>query len=202
MRGFQLPCIRTDRTVLQLLPPEKACLMARFRTENREHLTQWEPSRSSRFYTEAFWHSHLQTAIHDYYRGASVCFSILDTEESEVLGVCNYTNIVRGTFEACHLGYAIAARHEGKGIMYEALSASNRFIFQEMRLHRIMANYQPRNRRSGELLKRLGFEIEGEARKLLKINGVWEDHILTSLLNPYPPEEGQSSVRTKPGLPM
>jgi ribosomal-protein-alanine N-acetyltransferase len=32
-----------------------------------------------------------------------------------VIGTCNYTNIVRGAFHACHLGYQIARDHEGRG---------------------------------------------------------------------------------------
>jgi len=46
-----------------------------------------------------------------------------------------------------------------------------------------MAGYLPHNERSGKLLDRLGFEKEGLARKYLKINGRWEDHLLTSLIN-------------------
>ncbi|MFB0585429.1 hypothetical protein [Aeromonas salmonicida] len=38
--------------------------------------------------------------------------------------------------------------------------------------------------RSAALLERLGFEREGYARDYLMINGRWEDHILTALLNP------------------
>jgi len=158
--------------------------MADFRLKNRHHLTQWEPLRPPQFYTEAFWQVQLRLAIRDFRSGNSVCLSILDEEESQVLGVCNYTNIIRGTFEACHLGYALGDDKQGKGIMFEALNASTRFIFDEFKLHRIMANYLPRNKRSGDLLKRLGFEIEGEAKQFLKINGVWEDHVLTSLLEP------------------
>ncbi|MGN7512099.1 hypothetical protein [Aeromonas salmonicida] len=36
---------------------------------------------------------------------------------------------------------------------------------------------------SAALLERLGFEREGYARDYLMINGRWEDHILTALLN-------------------
>ena len=50
-------------------------------------------------------------------------------------------------------------------------------------MHRIMANYMPHNQRSGNLLKKLGFVVEGYARDYLLINGKWEDHILTSLNN-------------------
>jgi ribosomal-protein-alanine N-acetyltransferase len=40
--------------------------------------------------------------------------------------------------------------------------------------------------RSGRLLGRLGFVIEGYARDYLLVNGRWEDHVLTSLINPQP----------------
>jgi ribosomal-protein-alanine N-acetyltransferase len=43
-----------------------------------------------------------------------------------------------------------------------------------------MANYMPRNDRSGRLLGRLGFEKEGYAKRYLKIEGLWEDHVLTA----------------------
>ena len=68
--------------------------------------------------------------------------------------------------------------------MYEALNVAITYIFEQQRLHRIMANYIPGNERSGKLLAKLGFEIEGRAKQLLLINGQWEDHILTSLINP------------------
>lgn len=158
--------------------------MADFRAKNKHHLTQWEPLRSPQYYTESFWQAQLRLAIRDFRSGNSVCLSILNDDETEVLGVCNYTNVIRGTFEACHLGYALADKKQGRGIMFEALTASTLYMFEEFRLHRIMANYLPRNKRSGDLLRRLGFNVEGEAKKFLKINGVWEDHILTALLKP------------------
>lgn len=158
--------------------------MARYRLENRGHLTQWEPTRSQQFYTEHFWQLQLRTAIKEFRQGASICLVIMNKEENEVVGVCNYTNIIRGTFEACHLGYGLSEKYQGQGLMFEALTYSTRYVFDEMGLHRIMANYLPRNKRSGALLERMGFAIEGKARRYLRINGTWEDHILTALINP------------------
>lgn len=54
------------------------------------------------------------------------------------------------------------------------------FAFEALGLHRVMANYQPANERSGRFLRRLGFVPEGYARDYLYINGMWRDHILTS----------------------
>lgn len=170
--------------MLKLLEPQEANLMSRYRMDNRSHLSQWEPTRSQQFYTEHFWQTQLGIAVRDFRLGTSLCLVILSRHENEVLGVCNYTNIIRGTFEACHLGYGLAQKHQGQGLMFEALTHSIRYVFDEMRLHRVMASYLPRNKRSGALLERMGFEVEGKARKYLKINGVWEDHILTALINP------------------
>lgn len=68
--------------------------------------------------------------------------------------------------------------------MFEIVSAGMDYIFQEAKLHRIMANYIPDNHRSAALLEKLGFEVEGRARSYLKIAGKWQDHILTSRINP------------------
>lgn len=68
--------------------------------------------------------------------------------------------------------------------MKRSLEAGNRHCFEQIGLHRIMANHLPRNVRSERLLASLGFEKEGYARAYLKIAGVWEDHVLRALTNP------------------
>ena len=183
-RQKSLPCITTPRCRLALLEPHQAEIMAQFRNANRLHLRQWEPTRSDQFFTSAYWEIQLRMALKHFRTGNSVCLVITDPAATEVMGVCNYTNIVRGTMMSCQLGYALASRHQGQGIMYEALQASLDYIFAEGRLHRVMANYRPRNQRSGNLLARLGFKIEGHAEKFMQINGRWEDHVLTSRVNP------------------
>ncbi len=158
--------------------------MAHFRQENQEFLRVWEPRRTPEFYTEAFWRGQLRRELQEFIDGESLCLALLDARQSEVVGVCNFTNILRGTFQSCHLGYALGQRYQGQGLMFEALQVCTRYVFEEIGLNRIMANYLPRNDRSGRLLARLGFDIEGQAKRFLRINGIWEDHVLTSLLNP------------------
>lgn len=182
---YKLPSLSSSRLVMRLLEPHEAAKMVRFREENRDHLERWEPQRMPEFFTEGFWQIQLRVALRDFRDGSSVCFTVLNPVEDEVIGVCNYTSIVRGTFQSCHLGYAMAERHEGRGMMHEALALSNHYMFNDMGLHRIMAAYLPHNERSGRLLAKLGFEKEGYARKYLKINGRWEDHVLTSRISDH-----------------
>ena len=176
----KLPKLFTDRLICRLLEPHEAKLMCSFRRENKNHLERWEPLRKPSFFTESFWQAQLRTQLRDFREGVSANFSILDKDEVFIVGVCNYTNIVRGTFQSCQLGYAIAKQCEGQGLMEEALRRTNDFVFSQLGLHRIMAAYLPHNQRSGSLLGKLGFKREGFAEKYLKINGIWEDHVLTS----------------------
>jgi ribosomal-protein-alanine N-acetyltransferase len=51
-----------------------------------------------------------------------------------------------------------------------------------LHLHRLEAACIPVNQASIRLLTKSGFRQEGLARKYLKINGRWEDHLLFSRL--------------------
>ena len=121
LKRLKLPKLYTDRLQVRLLEPHEADLMVRFRNENRDHLEPWEPLRRPDFFTEGFWENHLRLTLRDFRESASACFVLLSPREDEVLGVCNYTNIVRGTFQSCQLGYALADKHQRKGLMFEAL---------------------------------------------------------------------------------
>ena len=56
------------------------------------------------------------------------------------------------------------------------------FAFATLRLHRIEAACLPHNEPSIRLLQRVGFQREGYARAYLRINGIWQDHLLFALI--------------------
>jgi ribosomal-protein-alanine N-acetyltransferase len=183
--GAPLPELETERLTLRLARPGMQEAMARFLSDNfAGHLDRWSPPATTAFFAEAFWRERLAVAVEEFHAGRAVRF-VLQAKGADgpILGTCNYTNIVRGPFLACHLGYQISAVHQGRGLMSEALRATNAFVFDLIRLHRIMANYRPENVRSGRLLERLGFVREGIAKDYLFIDGAWRDHVLTSLTN-------------------
>lgn len=82
------------------------------------------------------------------------------------------------------MGYSVAAKYQGQGYMRETLQAALTYVFNELNLHRVMANYMASNQRSAALLAQLGFEQEGLAKSYLKIAGNWQDHLLTAKINP------------------
>lgn len=183
-----LPELETPRLVLRLARPGMQAAMARFLVENYPgHLDRWSPPPAAGFFTARFWTERLSISVDEFMSDRAVRF-VLQARgaplEGEILGTCNYTNIVRGAFHACHLGYQVSRRHEGQGLMSEALRSANGYMFASMRLHRIMANFRPENDRSRRLLERLGFAREGLARDYLFIDGAWRDHVLTALVHP------------------
>ncbi|MGI9283052.1 MAG: GNAT family N-acetyltransferase [Endozoicomonas sp.] len=184
--------IRTPRTELVLLNPEDAELLLEYRLTNRDHLTPWEPERNENFYTLKQCEHQLTAQRKSFDEGTGFQLTALTSDKNEIIGLCNFNNIVHGVFQACHLGYSISKKHEGQGLMLEIVSAGIDYVFQEAKLHRIMANYIPDNHRSAALLKKLGFEEEGRARSYLKIAGKWQDHILTSRINPAHSEDSQN----------
>lgn len=185
-----LPDLRTARLAVRLARPGMEGSLARFLRENFPgHLDRWSPPVGAAFFTEAFWAERLVLSVDEYHAGRSARFVMQELGDAArldapVIGTCNYTNIVRGPFQACYLGYQVGRAQEGRGLMAEALRATNAFVFDTLRLHRIMANHRPENERSARLLERLGFVREGVARDYLFIDGAWRDHVLTSLTHP------------------
>ncbi|MEJ2654557.1 MAG: GNAT family N-acetyltransferase [Acidihalobacter sp.] len=181
---LRIPYIHTPRTVITLQRPENIGLLLRYYIDNHAHLAPWDPLRPPDFHTPEAASRRAHAAWENFRQGNSVQLVALDTSETEVVGICNFANIVYGAFMACHMGYSIAHKHQGQGLMFEIADAAIAYIFSELDLHRVMANHIPENIRSRNLLARLGFETEGTAKSYLKIAGQWRDHILTSKLNP------------------
>ena len=101
-----------------------------------------------------------------------------------MIGSVHFSNIARGPFQSCSLGYALDQEYEGQAFMTEALHCAITEMFApHINLHRIQAGFQPENWRSAEVLKRLGFHEEGLCPDYLFINGQWRVHRLVALLN-------------------
>jgi [ribosomal protein S5]-alanine N-acetyltransferase len=70
--------------------------------------------------------------------------------------------------------------------MTAAVRAVIPFVFDSLELHRLEAACLPSNTASIRLLEKTGFKGEGLARRYLRINGVWQDHLLYALLDTDP----------------
>lgn len=179
------PDLHTPRTHIRLPDARDAPMLLRYRRDNQAHLAPWEPSRAAEYYSLA--HCAQTIAEGRAFAGQDRGYPLLvfDPDERQLLATFTFANIVRGAFQACHLGYGVAMHMQGQGLMQEVLRAGLAWAFDALDLHRVMANYLPRNERSARLLAQPGFEREGYAKRYLQIAGVWEDHILTALVRSH-----------------
>lgn len=170
--------------ILRTAEPTDGQLISDYFIANRAHLKQWEPRREDAFFSEAGWTQRLIKLNELHRMGLGYYLIIIDSESGEMLGTVSFSNISRFPFHACNLGYSLGENAQGRGVMTRALKMAVNYMFNIQNIHRIMAGYMPRNQRSEAVLNRLGFKQEGFAEDYLLIDGRWEDHNLTSLINP------------------
>ena len=107
--------------------------------------------------------------------------ALLDTDQ--LIGICN----LRGFFEQnrrCELGYALARDHWGRGYAAEALGQLITHLFDDHRLHRVIAVTGADNLRSCALLERVGFRREAHYVEAFfdRGTGAWVDDVGYAIL--------------------
>lgn len=177
--------IETPR--LQLRLPELADVpeAIRFYRDNLEHLRPFSPVFPANHLTDEYWREQVRLRRDEYDAGAGARLFMFTREEpSRIVGNLSLTGVQRGALQQCFLGYGLAAEAQGRGYMLEAVKAAVAFAFEELGLHRVVANYMPHNRRSARVLRDAGFQVEGYFVSYLKLAGRWEDHLSAAIVNP------------------
>lgn len=151
---------------------------------NRNHFKKWEPTKPDSFYRGKVWNEYFRKILSEQESGCLAVFVAVDRNQNIIAAHCSLSQIFHGAFKSCYMGVGVAASHQGAGVGYELCSTAIEYAFHSLGLNRVMANYMPHNNRSAKLIQKLGFKREGFAKRYLKINGAWEDHVLNSLVNP------------------
>ncbi|HAS73206.1 MAG TPA: 30S ribosomal protein S5 alanine N-acetyltransferase [Clostridiales bacterium UBA8960] len=175
--------IETDRLTLKILDESNAELVLDYYLKNKAFLHPWEQTRHDLFYSVEAQELSLKLDYEAILKGDLIRYWIFEKASNELIGSVALTNIIRGIFKSCYLGYKLSEKHIGRGYMVEACRAVIDLAFGEMKLHRIEANIMPNNIPSIKVVTKLGFESEGFSPKYLKINGVWEGHKRFALIN-------------------
>jgi len=183
------PRLDTERLSLRIPGPDAAPRALTYVLANRSRLALWDPPRSERYFTLEGQRERLEKGLAEWRAGASARFYLYESgraSDGPVIGTCHLSAIERGPLQSARVGYAIDAAFEGRGLVLEAVNAVVRFAFETLSLHRVEAGYVPTNERSGRVLRRAGFAVEGYARDYLFVGGAWRDHVQTSITNPRP----------------
>lgn len=178
--GLSSVALTTARLALSSIGPEHIDALLAYHERNEKHLGRWEPARPPDFFSRGYWSTYVAAVQDDALAGRAHRFVATLRGSRQLVASVNVTNIVYGVFQAGVLGYSVDFAHQSRGYGTEAVGAVVGWCFKQLNLHRVEANYQPNNERSGRLLRSLGFVVEGYARDYLFIDGAWRDHILTA----------------------
>jgi ribosomal-protein-alanine N-acetyltransferase len=176
--------IKTLRLLLKSPQEVTGAAVCDYYVRNREFLREFSAEREESFYTVDYQDEMLNNQVQDWDLQTGCRFYICRKDvPDQVIGTIALSNIVKGAFWSCFLGYQLDQDHINQGYMTEATNAVVQFAFDELHLHRIEGNIMPKNTASRAVVEKCHFALEGISKKYLKINGVWEDHIHYVILN-------------------
>ena len=179
----QGPVIRGDRVMLRIPQMADYPEWANLRGTSENFLKPWEPEWSADELTRSAFRRRLRYYQRDIKDGTGYAFFLFRNDDNKLIGGVTLTNARRGVSQSISIGYWIGAPYSRQGNMTTALRSLLPFVFGTLGFHRLEAACLPSNVASRGLLEKCGFEHEGFARKYLKINGLWQDHLLFAAID-------------------
>ncbi len=177
------PTAETERLILRVPNTSMAESILAYYLTNKVFLEPWEPLRRDGFYTYDTQFTNLSLDAEAVERGEILRYWIYLKDGTGPIGSVALTNIIKGVFKSCFLGYKLSEGHCGRGYMTEAIEKIVEIAFQDLKLHRIEADIMPQNLKSIKIVEKLGFKKEGLSEEFSKINDKWEDHYRFARIN-------------------
>ena len=167
--------------IIRLVTVEDAPVLADLLRVNRTFLAPWQPIRPDGFFTTDGQRRAIEDGLLDYERGVTSPHVILN--DDGIVGRVTLSNIVRGPFQSCNLGYWVDSAHNGRGLGTAAVREIVDLAFGRLGLHRVEAGTSHQNIGSQRVLERNGFVRFGVAPAYLRIAGSWQDHVLYQVVS-------------------
>lgn len=180
------PHIRAERVWLRMPQMSDYTEWAQLREISRAFLTPWEPEWADDELTRAAFRRRLRHYQRDLREGAGYAFFLFRNGDNRLLGGATLGNVRRGVSQSICVGYWTGLPYARQGYMTAAVRALIPFVFETLGFHRLEAACLPSNVPSSRVLENCGFRYEGYARKYLKINGAWRDHLLYAIMDDDP----------------
>lgn len=172
----------TPRLSLEILGKDRCVEVLHFYQKNKDLFEQYEGAKPGNFYTPGYQSEILRMEYQMALSGQSVRFFVLLKETGQIIGTASLQNIQPAPYNSAVIGYRFDGDFHHQGYAFEAVSRLVHIGFGDLKLKRIVAYVQHKNKPSLRLLSRLGFTYEGTARAFANIQGTWTDHDQFSLV--------------------
>lgn len=123
----------------------------------------------------------VKTKIQDRLEHKGISWAVCDKTEGHFVGDLSYWKFLPGDHRA-EIGYTLKSRYWRQGYMSEALRCVLAWGFDTLELHSVMADINPDNEASRQLLLRMGFLKEGYHRENYHFRGEFLDSEMYGLL--------------------
>ena len=176
-----VPILRGERIVLRVWRREDAPAL----------FENFSDPKFMRYWSRALYadvgevRSYLDLQLADLERFEFYPWAITLQGDDKPVGNCTLFGVDRDN-RRCLLGYGLTPTLQGRGLASEAVKLAINFAFDELGLHRIETDIDPRNESSWRLVERLGFQREGLLRQRWYVNGEIADSVLHGLLKTDP----------------
>ncbi|HUE17536.1 MAG TPA: GNAT family N-acetyltransferase [Planctomycetaceae bacterium] len=165
-------------TVLRPVSVDDAANLFALVDANRDYLRAWLPWLDATL-CEADTRTFITAAIErERVGGGSV---MLVQHDSAICGVAAF-NRIEPLNQVCEIGYWLAERYQGRGVMTGSVSRLVRHAFEDLRLNRITISIAVENHRSRAIPERLGFKAEGMLRESEWLYDHFVDQVLYALI--------------------
>jgi [ribosomal protein S5]-alanine N-acetyltransferase len=129
--------------------------------------------------------------------GEWLALTIVPAGEHDGVGiaVCRVTVAANETME---IGYRLSAHVHRRGYGFDACSALFTFLFERIRVHKLVAYCVAANEPSWRLMAKLGMQREACLREYTFLDGAWRDELVYGLLaREWAPAAGESREQSR-----
>lgn len=161
MENFNSLALEGKEVMLRTVRLSDANELFRIITDSREHLERWLPwvdfvrsADDERHIVEQWlYEMQMKSAIH-------LCMNV----ESQIAGIIS-AHRIDWMNERASIGYWTKRDMTGRHIATGSAAVLTKYIFEELRLHRIYIQAATDNMPSNRVIQRLGFKLEGTLRE-------------------------------------
>jgi len=148
-----------------------------FEIENKTFFEKGLPPRPEGYFEFSSFKVMMLEILEEQSDGACHMHIIRDSDGT-VIGRINLHSITTGKVTEAELGYRIGEKEQGKGYASASVDLILQKAFLDYGITSIKAGTSTENIGSRKVLEKNGFNLVGEEKKVMKINGRWLDGLL------------------------
>lgn len=158
--------------------------LSEFFEQNHQRLMPFAKKVPQKQAGQQFWKEHIKRSYQGPKDGALMFILSLKENRQDMMGYILFSEVIRGGFQACHMGFMFKEHEQKSTLLQEAIKRAISYMFYERNVHRVITSVPKEDPQNISWLKSLKFVQEAQAKEYLYINGAWQDHVVFSMIHP------------------